>query len=137
MCRRAWNYLLSSFPSNVDFEKIMEKFPEESTEEAMRSKTAFRCAKAAFLLSSLKSSQNRHLRAAVDEQTKVLALQFTISIYLRLWSRTGLFDSIRLLINLRSDFWKIKTCNYLSGEREAEESCGRFEDPVGYGASEK
>lgn len=50
----------------------MAKVEAESKDEAMRSKTAVRCAKAAFLLSSLKSSQNRHLKATVDQQAKVL-----------------------------------------------------------------
>ncbi|CAK9325483.1 unnamed protein product [Citrullus colocynthis] len=48
----------------------MAKVEAESKDEAMRSKTAVRCAKAAFLLSSLKSSQNRHLKATVDQQAK-------------------------------------------------------------------
>ncbi|KGN60336.1 uncharacterized protein LOC105435036 [Cucumis sativus] len=49
----------------------MEDVEAETKNEAMRgSKTAIRCAKAAFLLSSLKSSQNRQLRATVHEQAK-------------------------------------------------------------------
>ncbi|KAA0038606.1 hypothetical protein IC582_006977 [Cucumis melo] len=49
----------------------MENVEAESKDEAMRgSKTAIRCAKAAFLLSSLKSSQNRQLRATAHEQAK-------------------------------------------------------------------
>ncbi|XP_022138206.1 uncharacterized protein LOC111009432 [Momordica charantia] len=48
----------------------MEKVEAESRDEAMRSRTAFRCAKAAFVLSSLKSSQNHYLRATVYEIVK-------------------------------------------------------------------
>lgn len=55
--------------------EIMEDVEAETKNEAMRgSKTAIRCAKAAFLLSSLKSSQNRQLRATVHEQAKVLKI---------------------------------------------------------------
>ena len=72
-CSVTTDYLHNFFRSVVVVAEIMENVEAESKDEAMRgSKTAIRCAKAAFLLSSLKSSQNRQLRATAHEQAKVL-----------------------------------------------------------------
>lgn len=49
----------------------MEGTERESKDEARKLQIAIRCAKSAFLLSSLKSSVNRVLKAAIDDESEV------------------------------------------------------------------
>lgn len=87
----------------------------ETKDDSLKSQIAIRCAKAAVLLSCLKTSQNCNLRATIDYGNEVKIAFSTSLLNLR-------------ICNLRCDF------RFCSGERDSEESYYGSEDRVSEGA---
>ncbi|XP_062165511.1 uncharacterized protein LOC133872024 [Alnus glutinosa] len=52
----------------------MEGSDMEAKDDALKSKTVVRCAKAAFLLSALKSLPNRYVNSTIDDQHEEVKL---------------------------------------------------------------
>jgi hypothetical protein len=82
----------------------MEGSDMEAMDDALKSKIVVRCAKAAFLLSALKSSPNRYVNSTTDDQHEVtksrlsLSLSLSLSIYIYIICEN--FLSILLFWNL-------------------------------------
>jgi hypothetical protein len=53
----------------------------EAKDDALKSKTVVRCAKAAFLLSALKSLPNRYVNSTIDDQHEVTKSRLYVYIF--------------------------------------------------------
>jgi hypothetical protein len=82
----------------------MEGSDMEVMDDALKSKIVVRCAKAAFLLSALKSSPNRYVNSTTDDQHEVtksrLSLSLSLSLYIYIYIICENFLSILLFWNL-------------------------------------
>lgn len=99
----------------------------ENKNELLKSQAAIRCAKAAILLSSLKSFPNRHLTAASNDQEEV-NLQYTNEHSFCLFQ----LNRFALLFVSSRDYVFLQ---FVAGEGDDDDERNRrFEDEIGKGA---